>query len=311
MARSSITVNQILADARMLSGANDYSKVTNESMIAKYNLVLPKIYSLLNGARFRKFMAHAPAGTHSTSTVGINAGLSSGVTYTASTKKITLPVGETISSSAVGGLCLFYYYAGPPDGAEYCYFSDVTAVTTNTDFTVRSGPTFDMGTGTLAYVLIFPPSRTNNTIPISSHRIDKIVGVYFPTRGEGVNVDDDVIESVSGNPNYTNEIAYAQSGTSSGDVLKIIAGSGTTNSGGFPVIFFEEKPYRATTVSDYVDLPTEYHAILCEEIARLTLLELGSKIPKALENPLMTLETVSQTFQATLDAFAQSKDAPK
>lgn len=299
MARSTVTLKQALADARMLAGATDYARITDPSMITKYNLVNARIYKLLNGAKYKRFAAHAIASaTSATGWVSVLA--AANATYTAATKVIT---NANAAATWVGGIAIF-------TDATYVYLSDITAVSVGVSFTVRDGPVSNITAGNLSYMCLIIPDYTT-PLDIVNYRIDNILRVHFTHAGTGVVVNEDVIESVSSNPNFDYLCAYCQTGHGSlGDSIKIKAGASTTNSGGFPIIFFEEKPYRATAVTDYVDLPTEYHAVLIEEIARLTLIELGSKIPKALENPLMTLEAISQSFQATVDTFAQSRDVP-
>ena len=292
MARSTVTVNQLLADARMLVGALDYTRISNASMLTKYNLVLSKIYALLNGAKIRRYMAHAPLGTPSS----FAADTTDATTYTSSTKRVSTALAN---NSFTGGLMML---SNVDDGK--IYFARITSVSPSFYFVVDNGPTVD--TNGLSFVALAPPSGLSHSI--QEYRVDNIVRVHFPLSGGAPVVNEDVIESASSNPNFSAQSAITLTGTGGNSVVKVIAGSGTTNNGGFPVIFFEEKPKLATTVSDYVDLQPEYHAILVEELGRLTLMELGSEVPKALENPFLTLEAVSKTFQASRDAIAISAD---
>ena len=295
MARSTITVQQVIADARMLAGAEDYANPTETSMLLKYNLVINKIYKLLNGVKFRRFMAHSPLGTPSAYRVAI---VGDNQTYTASTKTITA---TTVAAADVGGLVMWY------DGTlSKAYFSYITSAVVNTSFVVANGGSANIIATKLSYIVLSPPTGTSHSI--ESMRVDDIVRVQFTSAGNAPIVDEDILESVASNPNYDNVSAVAQTGTGGNGVVAVKAGSGVTNNGGFPVIFFEEKPYKATAVTDSVDLPIEYHSMLVEEMARLAVLELGAKVPKALENPLLTIESIGQTFDATKQAFARGGD---
>jgi len=295
MARSTVTVQQVIADARMLAGAEDYKNPTETSMLLKYNLVINKIYKLLNGVKFRRFMACSPLGTPAAYVVAVPG---DSKTYTASTRTFTA---STIASADVGALVIWYDASN-----NKSYFSYITSIVANTSFVTASGGSDNITATNLSYIVLRAPSGTSHSI--ESMRVDDIVKIYFTNAGLAPIVDEDVLESVASNPNYTNVCAIAQTGTGGNSVVSVKAGSGTTNSGGFPVIFFEEKPYKATAVTDFVDLPTEYHSMLVEEMARLAVLELGAKVPKSLESPLMTIESIGQTFDATKQAFMRGGD---
>lgn len=299
MARSTTTVKQIIGDARVLSGAMDSTNPTDISMITKYNFVLNKIYKLLNGVKFRRFMASSPLGSPS-DYVQLNAADSK--TYTAATKVITSNAGPpSITTAFVGGLIAWRDHT-----LSKTYLSYIASVDGAGNATVASGGAVDITAGNLSYIALAPPTGASHSV--EGYRVDNVVRCHFPHAGNAPRVNEDVIESVSGNPNYDNTSAIAFTGVSGAMTIKVGAGSGTTNKGGFPVLFYEEKPFKATTVADLVDLPTEYHAPLVEEIARLTVIELGSVVPRALESPLMTLEAMSQAFEATKSAFAESRD---
>jgi len=295
MARSTVTVKQILGDARMLSGALDTAKITDADALVKFNTVLNSIYTRLNGSKYRKFMSCAPIDSGGTSARGIR---SDNLTYTASTKTITH---ASAASTWVGGLVAF------EDNAGNVYMSTITSVTANTSFVVATGPTSNITAGNLSFMVFIPPQSTS--FSIEGYRVDNIVRVHFPLAGDAPILNEDEFESAASNPNYDNHTAYVHTGVSGAATVKFKVGSGTTNSGGYPIMFFEEKPYKATAVTDYVDLPTEYHAILVEEIARLMLIQLGTNVPKALENPMMTLTALDGALDATISGFRQSVDA--
>jgi len=294
MARSTVSVKQLLGDARMLAGALDTAKITDASAISTYNTVLNAIYSQLNGSKFRKFMSHFPVNSSGSLERAVRA---SNHTYTASTKKITH---ASSLATWVGGLCAF------EDNAGAVYFATVTAVTVSTDFTVSDGPTSNITAGNLSYVVFLPPSTTSQSI--EGYRADNIIRIQFPLAGNAPKLNEDEIESASSNPNYDSSSSYVQTGVSGAATIKFKFGASVTNYGGYPVMFFEEKPYKATAVTDYVDLPTEYHHILFEEIARQMVLQMGNKVPKALENPMMTIGAMDASFDATLQAFATNQD---
>jgi hypothetical protein len=299
MARSTITVKQIIGDARVIAGALDSTNPTDISMITKYNFVINKIYKLLNGVKFRRFMASSPMGSPS-NYVQFNTADSK--TYTAATKVITSNAGPpSLTNAFVGGLIAWRDHT-----LSKTYLSYIASVDGAGDATLGSGGAADITAGNLSYVALAPPTGVSHSI--EGYRVDNVVRVHFPHSGNAPRVNEDVIESVAGNPNYDNSSAIAFTGVSGAMTIKVGAGSGTTNKGGFPVLFFEEKPMKSTAVADLVDLPTEYHAPLVEEIARLTLIEMGAKVPKAIESPLITLEAMSRTFEATQRAFAESRD---
>ena len=294
MARSSVTVKQIVGDARMLSGALDAAKITDTDALVKFNTSLNSIYTRLNGSKFRKFMSHFPIDSGG---ADFNILRADNYTYTASTKKI---LHASASSTWVGGLVAF------EDNAGNEYFATITAVTANTDFTVSDGPTSNITAGNLSAVGFAPPGNTSASI--EGYRADNIVRIHFPLAGDAPILNEDEIESASANPNYDSSTAFVHTGVSAAATVKLKVGTSTTNSGGYPVMFFEEKPYKATAVTDYVDLPTEYHSILVEELARQMIIQMGSKIPKALENPMLTISAFDGALDETISTFARSED---
>lgn len=295
MARSTVTVKQLIGDARMLSGALDAAKITDADALVKFNTVLNSIYTRLNGSKFRRFMSHFPIDSGG---AGFYAARGDNKTYTASTKKIT---NASAAATWVGGLVMF------EDGAGNEYFATVTAITANTDFTVSDGPAGNITATNLSYIGVAPPKNTSASI--EGYRADNIIRIHFPLAGDAPILNEDEIESAASNPNYDNHTSYVHTGVSGNATIKFKVGSGTTNSGGYPIMFFEEKPYKATAVTDSVDLPTEYHSILVEEIARLMIIQLGSKVPKALENPMLTLSAFDGVLDATIAGFQNSDDA--
>jgi hypothetical protein len=294
MARSTVTVAQIIADARVIAGAMDYNLPTNTSMLAKINMILPSIYKMLNGSIVSRFSGHSPLGTPAGYYTQLTA---DSRTYTASTKKITC---GTMASSPLGGLVIFYN----SNNLE-CYLSYVTAYTAGTSFTVASGPAANIASG-LFYIVLLPPSGTSHTI--DEFRLDKMKRIEFPLTGNAYRVNEDVIESLTNIPQYASNNAVVMTGTGDAQVVKVFAGTSVTNNGGTPVIFFDELPKRVTATTDYVDLPTEYHSVLIEELARLTLLEIGGKVPPSLRNSAIeTIELISGTWQATQQAYSSNE----
>jgi hypothetical protein len=294
MARSSVSVKQIVGDARMLSGALDAAKITDADALVKFNTSLNSIYTRLNGSKFRKFMSHFPIDSGGTL---ITASRATNKTYTASTKKI---LATSAASTWVGGLCMF------EDNSGNVYFATITAITANTDFTVSSGPTSDITAGNLSYGVFLPPQNTSALI--EGYRADNIVRIHLPLAGDAPILNEDEIESASANPNYDSSTAFVHTGVSAAATVKFKVGTSTTNSGGYPVMFFEEKPYKASAVTDYVDLPTEYHSILVEELARQMIIQLGSKVPKALESPMLTISAFDGALDETISTFMKSED---
>lgn len=302
--RSAITVKQILSDARMLvrgQGVN-FTAPTTDSMLDKYNIALGSIFKLLNGAKVSRYYACAPLGSPAGYIKILD---SDNHTYTAATKTISEAAGTalTIDSTWVGALVLYGTAAGPA-----VYFDTIASVTTDTSFVVTNGDlTSNLAAGNLWYIVLKKPSDVAN-IGIDSYRIDRIRRVHDTAVGNVARLDPDTYEGVADNPNYDNSVVMEQSGTNVGNVVRITAGSGITRA--WQILFYDESPKVADDTAEYVDLPEEYHGPLIEEIARLTLLEVGAKVPKALENPLMTLQTFSDVFQASKDALSKSEDKP-
>lgn len=289
MARSTTTIKQVLADARMLCGAENYTNLTNDSMLARLNMVLPDIYKKLNGAVVCRFMDHAPLGTPYTYVKYV---ASDNVTFTAATKKLNVPVGY--ANDAEGGLVIFNDIT-----AGETYFAVVTDDdSANGSLVLSNGPSTNITAGSLTCIILWPPDTSTTTHSLADYRVDKIRRMHFADAGNGVERDEDVIEGVSSNPNYASAVAWTLTGTGGVQVIKKVAGSSTTNKGGFPVVFFEAYPRYATSVDEYVDLPAEYHGALVEELARRTLLELGKRVPKTLESPLEALDMISEAYQA-------------
>jgi hypothetical protein len=293
MARSSVSVKQIVGDARMLSGALDAAKITDADALVKFNTSLNSIYTRLNGSKFRKFMSHFPIDSGG---IDFNGLLTDNYTYTTSTKKITH---GSAASTWVGGLVMF-------SNGSSVYFATITAVTANTDFTVSDGPTSNITAGSLTFVGFAPPGNTSASI--EGYRADNIVRIHLPLAGDAPILNEDEIESASANPNYDSSTAFVHTGVSAAATVKFKVGTSTTNSGGYPVMFFEEKPYKASAVTDYVDLPTEYHSILVEELARQMIIQLGSKVPKALESPMLTISAFDGALDETISTFMKSED---
>jgi len=294
--RSTTTIKQILADARMLVGAENETQVMPETMLTRYNTVLSAIYKQLNGALFSRFMAHAPIGTPASAIVYT---ASDGATYTAATKRLS--VGAGFADNQEGSLVLIVDITDPYTVGVYCtYITDDQSGSGY--FTVADGPTANVAATDLAYMVLQLPSSATTTFSIADHRVDKIRRMHFPLVGSGREVNADVIESYTSSPNNANGVGWSHTGTSGNPVVKRAAGTSTTNSGGYPVMFFEELPKYASSVDEYCDLPTEFHAPLIEEIARRTLLELGAQVPPMLENPLAAIDLYTETYQATQNA---------
>jgi hypothetical protein len=160
---------------------------------------------------------------------------------------------------------------------------------------LADGPTTNIGAGYCAYIVLLRPTATSHSI--QEHRIDRLRRMHFVNVGNGVPRDEDTIEALSSNANYKNAVAWVQSGTGANAIVKTYAGASTVNGGGFPVVFFDSLPRLATAMTDYVDLPIEYHSVLIEEIARRTLLQLGKQIPPALENPMAAIDAITKAAQ--------------
>lgn len=291
MARSTTTIKQVLADARMLCGAENYTNLTNDSMLARYNMVLPDIYKKLNGSVVCRFMDHAPLGTPYTYVKYVG---SDNVTYSATTKRLNVPVGY--ATDAEGALVMLWDVSPSPDEAYFAVVTDDDSA--NGALVLSNGPASDITAGSLSCIILWPPDTSTTTHSLADYRVDKIRRMHFSDAGNGVERDEDVIEGVSSNPNYASAVAWTLTGTGGVQVIKKIAGSSTTNKGGFPIVFFESYPRYATSVDEYVDLPSEYHGALVEELARRTLLELGKRVPKTLESPLESLDMISEAYQA-------------
>lgn len=296
--RSTITIKQACSDARMLAkGASvNYSAPTQVAVLSKYNVALQRVYKLLNGAKIARFYGSAPLGSPAAFFAAI---ASDNKTYTGSTKVITA---TTVDSTYIGGLVMF-------SDDSTTYFATITAVTLNTDFTVSGGPTGNIASGSLRYIALKPPSATSYSV--ASHRIDELRRVHFPTVGNAAKLNEDAFEGLSNNANYDSGAAVVLTGVSSVATIKAYIGSSATNSGGFPVAFFEEKPKVATAFTESVDLPEEFHGPLIEELARMILLDQGINAPKSLENPLMILQGFVDTFQSIKDAQMNSFDKPQ
>ena len=295
--RSTITIKQILADSRMLvQGAGfNYSDPTDAAMLTRYNFALPKIYKALNGAKSARFSSAAPVGSPP-SYIAAVAG--DNKTYTASTKKITA---GTIGATFIGAIVMF------SDGTNR-YFSYVTAVTVNTDFTVADGPASDIASGILRYIILRSPIAGTTSYSLDGYRVDEIRRVHGVLAGNAARVSEDTYEGLASNPYYDNSIAIVQTGTGGNPTISRYAGSGTTTGGGYLILFFDEKPRVATATTENVDLPEEYHGPLIEEIARMTLVEVGGTVPKELENPLQTLSVFTDTFQMMKEAYLGNLD---
>jgi hypothetical protein len=140
---------------------------------------------------------------------------------------------------------------------------------------------------------------------INDLRINKIDRIHFTHAGDAPQLNDDEIEYASSNANLDSKTSFSFTGDTSGnESIKFVCGSSVTNYGGFPIIFFEERPAVATATTDYVDLPLEFHLPLVKEMARLTLLEMQSQVPKQLESPLMTLGIINEGYRAGVAAFS-------
>lgn len=302
---SPITWKQILSDARMLvrgQGVN-FVDPTNESMLIKGKIALSDIYQKLNGAKVSRFYGHSPIGTPADYLAFLG---SANHTYTSSTKTISEASGTaiTIDSTWIGALVMFGNTTGPA-----VYFGTILTVTTDTSFILdaeRVGG--NIAAGSLWWIALKPPSSLSS-ISIDGYRIDQIRRLHSTTAGNIARVNADTYEGISNNPNYNNSVVAEQSGASSAATLRFTAGSSVTNSGGWPIAFYDESPRLADDVDEYVDLPDEYHGALIEEIARLTLLEIGAEKSPALESALLGIEKYSDSFQAIKDGIRKSDDS--
>lgn len=295
MARSTVTWKQINSDVRMLTGAKSAEKITDVNLLSRGNIVNHRIYSLLNGARFVRFFAHCPMPiTHGGFEKKL---LADTATYTGATKTFTC----TITSASVGDMIMW------TDGSTNTWFSTVATAYAGGVFTVARGGSQNISTDGLQFILFKVGALTTESV--NGLRINKIDRIHFPNAGDAPQLNDDEIEYASSNSNLDNKTVFSFTGDTSGnESIKFACGSGVTNYGGFPIIFFEERPAVATAVTDYVDLPLEFHLPLVKEMARLTLLEMQSQVPKQLESPLMTLGIINEGFQAGVDAISADAD---
>lgn len=188
--------------------------------------------------------------------------------------------------------------------AIYCSY--ITSVTTDTSFVLAEDKVGgNIAAGSLWWIALKPPTTLTST-SLDGYRIDQIRRIQSTVAGNVARVDPDTYEGVSGNPNYNNSVVAEQSGASGDPTVRLTAGSSTSI--GWPILFYDVLPKIADDVDEYVDLPDEYHGALIEEIARLTLLEIGAKVPPALSNPLMGLDVYSDSFQAIKEGLAKSED---
>jgi hypothetical protein len=290
MARSTTTVQQILADARMLCGAESYTEIREETLLVRYNLVMPEIYKRLNSALVSRFFDSAPIGTPAG---GYVATAADNLTWTAATKRLT--IGAGFSTSRNGDLVMIV--RNPGQSAEV-YLTHITNDQSGSGYiVVDSGPSVDIAAGSLVYIVLNSPAASPTTHSIQDHRVDRIRRMHFTLAGVGIPRDEDVVEAAASIPYYKPGVVWTQSGTGSNAVIKKYAGASTVNSGGFPVMFFDGLPRPAEAVSEYVELDIEFHSVLIEEIARRTLLQIKKPIPPSLENPMAAIDAITKAGQ--------------
>lgn len=296
--RSTKLISSIISDARYLARALDFNKPSPSSMLFKYNIALAKIYKLLNGAKNKMFMACSPIGY----SPGLVALSTENQYYVASIKTISGSFDDTYEGAGImysNGTTVYF------DTLDSISADHQTAVLTN-------GSTSDIVAGSLSYIIFPYPTWTNNLISIDGMGVDEISRIWFPTTGDGKFVNEDEIESVGSDSGLVNTCAVCLTGSSSVNKLHLEVGSDVVNYGGFPILFFSERPRWATATTEYVDLPTEFHSTLVKEIARMVMVEdLKRKAPPMLENALVSLDTIGQSYEATKQAFEQNMDVPR
>jgi len=292
--RSNVTVKQIISDVRMYVGTEEATNVPDSQILTTYNLSNQKIYQLLNGAKANKFGFHSPLGAPA-SYLSIGTDTAS---YTAATKTISGTM--AIDSTWIGSLVV---WTSPEQGYEGTWFSHIISVIPNTSFVVKNGGTFDCG---ISFIVLKNPTPTS--FSLDGYRIDRVKRVHFTNSGDSPIKNEDEIEAMSGNPNYTNDVAVCVTGTAGVQKIKCVVGTSTVNSGGFPIVFGDEMPYWSTSVNDYVDLPLEFHSTLFEDMSRGSLIEKGIDIPKALESSENIIDAISQMYQMTHDTIVNSRD---
>lgn len=299
--RSTKLISSIISDARYLARALDFNKPSPASMLFKYNIALAKIYKLLNGAKNKMFMACSPIGTAGSSNTLV-AIASDNHNYTAASKTIS----GAFTDYFEGGIIMY------SDGT-YVYFDTIESVATDhLSAVLTNGASSDIGAGDLSYIAFGYPAWTTNMVSLDGLRVDEISRIWFPTTGDGRFLNEDEIETVGSDSGMVDECGICLTGSSSVTQIRLEIGSSVTNYGGHPIMFFSEKPRWATATTEYVDLPTEYHSILVKEIARMVMVEdLNKKPTPMLENALVSIDTMSQAFEATKKSFEQNMDVPK
>jgi len=305
------TVRQIIFDARTISGEMSQTDTSDKETLEIADQALQLMGKLLQGVDPR---IGGEIAVKNLSTVAAATVYSTGETlYTAATKTIAvdpgLPELEFNALIKVGGVVVGHAEKVSPT-ASWNFFGVVvsrtaSSLTLDRDIAYGRG-NLAVGIDALDFIYISPASTGSPSVSISGLPVNEVVMVTGGLAGNLAPCDVEKFFSVPNNPNFSSSGAFYQSG----DSIETATGSNLTNGLGAVFVFYKRKPKTITSMSDVVDLPIKYHALLRDEIAKTLMVRRGKVPPPELQDPLKPLMLQYQVNQKTMEAASQKRNVP-
>jgi hypothetical protein len=280
---STTTWKQVDAQARALSGAEDYSNPNATTQMRYGNLILQKISRLLSPVQ--KPWGRSTSTLTNLSATGKVHYPTGGGEYRHSTKTLSGMTG--LDQTYVGGWAFLMHlgesrgYLGLIDTVNAAGTTAVMRVSLSTS----SAPTIDPITSGALLALLKPNPVFYSGANLGSVNIFDVVKVVDATNGNAVRLSSKEFASFANNPNYDNSVIIEYAGES------MFLGKGSSISAfGTLTMTYDEKPTTITAATDTVDLPEEYVDMMIQELIRWDLNHISKPIPEQWEHPLKTLE---------------------
>lgn len=280
---STTTWKQVDAQARMLSGATDYSNPNATTQMRYGNLVLHKIARLLSP--IAKPWGRSTTALTNLKAVGFVHYPASGGSYDSTTKTLSGVTG--LDQTYVGGWAFIVHF-GEATGF-LCLIDTVAAAGTSAVMKVQLGtstaPTINPIVSNSLWAILKPNPVFYEGANLGSTNIFDVVKVVDATNGNSVRLSSDEFASFANNPNYDSSVVVEYAGES----MYFGKGSGVSSFGTLTMTY-DEKPVTITAATDTVDLPEEYIDMFIQELVRWDLNHISLPVPEQWVNPLQTLE---------------------
>ena len=287
------SAKQICADARTLAKEMNFSDPNDVEVLRYAEMGLQKIGKLLQGIDSRIYGQTAVLNVKDDANAVVE--VVSGATYVVASKTITKA--SAFADAAVNGNGVIVGYI---EDGSYTFNFFAYAVSKTDDTLVLDR---DIGMGlittptTLKFLYFSSESTGSPTLSIDGLDVGDISMVTGSKAGNMKVIPLEEFLSVGSNPNYDNSGVVAQQGTN----LLTYAGSGLTGGLGIVFVFYKRRPRSLAEMTDTVDLPIKYHAVLRDEVAKTLIIRRGMAVPAELKNPVESLEAQAMVMQ---------KDAP-